>query len=381
MGSMALKTDLYEVLGVARGATSEDIRKAFRALARQHHPDVNGGDPASAERFKDIKHAYEVLSDTDKRRYYDEYGQEGPAPGPVDAGGFGVDLFDLFFGGSGGRRSGGRNAPQQGSDLRYDLQITLEEAATGVETTFSLDREQSCSACTGTGSRDGERPAPCSTCNGTGQVRRTQQTMLGSFSTVATCPRCSGQGSVVTDPCPECRGSGRERVPGELTVRIPPGVDTGNRIQMAGEGDGGQRNGPPGDLYVFIHVAAHDRFERQRNDLITEFPISFAQAALGDTVEAPTLQGITEIRVPAGTQAGHVFRVRGQGMPDVNGRGRGDLHVIVRVPVPEKLNDRQRRAIEELAAAFSEKHDAKHTEGHGIRGLFEKAKEVFDFEK
>jgi molecular chaperone DnaJ len=373
---MTSKQDYYDLLSVSRNASLDEIRKAFRTLARKHHPDVNGGDREAEEKFKDIKEAYDVLSDPEKRRYYDQFGHAGPGVGSAEGQGFGVDLFDLFFGG--GRRPSQRNAPQEGSDLRYDLEITLEDAAAGIDKTITIERERSCATCSGTGSRAGVSAASCSSCQGSGQVRRTQQTMLGSFSTVVTCPRCGGEGTIITDPCPDCRGSGRERAQADLKVRIPPGVDTGNRIQMAREGDGGIRGGPSGDLYIFIKVAPHDRFERQRNDLVTELSVSFAQVALGAVLQAPTLTGTTELRLPAGTQSGQVFRLRGFGMPEVGGRVQGDLHVVIRVSVPEKMNDRQRKAVEDLAIAFGEGTEEEH---HGLRGLFEKAKEVFDFDK
>ncbi|MCA1594897.1 MAG: molecular chaperone DnaJ [Chloroflexi bacterium] len=380
MSSMASKRDYYEVLGVAQTASADEIRKAFRRLARQHHPDVNQGSRDSEEAFKELKEAYDVLSDPERRGRYDQYGHDAPSAGGVNVGDFGVDIFDMFFGG--GRRTGSRRSgPVPGEDLRYDLEMTLEEAATGVHKTFSIAREQSCEECSGTGSRGASTPAPCSACGGAGQVRRTQQTILGSFSAVSTCPRCQGEGTVVTDPCAECQGRGRRRVQAEISVDIPPGVETGTVLRMSHEGDRGRRGGPPGDLDIVIHVAAHDRFQRRGVDLIVELDVSFPQAALGSSLSVPTLDGSTELQVPAGTQPGQVFRIRGAGMPDLNGRGKGDLHAVVRIPVPEKLTDRQRQAIEELAAAFDEKLAHSKSESHGLRGLLDRAKEVFDLEK
>ena len=375
---MSQTHEYYELLGVSREASSEEIRKAYRTLARKHHPDVNPGDHTAEERFKDIKDAYEVLSDPDKRRYYDAYGTARPSQGGIEGGGFGVDLFDLFF--TGGQRPTQRNGPRDGNDLRYDLEMTLEEAANGVDKSFQIERECACETCSGTGTRAGTSPAPCAACHGAGQVRRSQQTMLGSFSTVTTCPQCQGSGAVITDPCPECRGRGRERKRADIHVHIPPGVDTGNRIQMSREGDEGHRGGRSGDLYIFVTVHPHDRFERRASELITEVPISFPQAALGSTIAVPTLYGASELHIPAGTQNGAVFRVKGHGMPGLNGRTKGDLHIVVRVAVPEKLTERQRKSIEEMSAAFGETTDAPRggSDGGGIRGLFEKAREVFE---
>lgn len=377
---MSTRRDYYEVLGVDQNASSDDIRRAFRQLARKYHPDVNGGSREAEEQFKELKEAYDVLGDPDRRRQYDQYGFNAPSMGDsINVGDFGMDIFDMFFGG-GGRRSGNRRGGSvAGRDLQYDLEISLEEAAAGVRKTVVVQREQNCEECSGTGSKDSARPTTCPACNGAGQVRRTQQTILGSFSTVATCSSCQGEGTIVTDPCPHCRGAGRERVETELTVDIPAGVETGNVLRMAHEGDRGRRGGPPGDLDVVLHVAPHDRFQRRGSDLVTEAPITFAQAALGATLKIPTLRGETELQAPAGSQPGQVFRIRGEGMPELNSQRRGDLHVVLRLRVPEKLNARQRKAIEELAAAFEEA-PAPKAEGHGLRGLLDKAKEVLDLD-
>jgi molecular chaperone DnaJ len=378
MPSTTSSQNYYERLGIARDATAEQIRKAYRSLARKHHPDVNT-DPASEERFKDIKEAYEILSDPEKRQYYDRFGQapgaSGPGFGPDGPGDFGQDIFDMFFGG--GSRSARRNAAEDGSDLRYDLTLTLDEAASGVEKVLDIERERSCQSCSGTGSRDAKNLTPCVACAGTGQVRHAQQTIFGSFVATGTCSRCRGEGVVVTDPCPQCRGSGRERAHSEVKVKVPAGVDTGNRIRIQREGDGGHRGGQPGDLYIFIQIQPHERFERRHSDLLCEVDVPFWDAALGASIEVPTLDGKCTLEIPPGTQAGQSFAIRGQGMPELNRRGKGDLHVYVRIPVPATINDRQRRALDELALAFGAA-DSLSQENRGIRGIFERAREVLE---
>jgi molecular chaperone DnaJ len=373
---LAVKRDYYEVLGLAASASPDEVKSAYRRLARQHHPDVNPGDTAAEARFKEINEAYEVLSNPEKRQRYDQFGHagvEGTPGGDFGFGGFGVgDIFDMFFGGA-AREAGPRGARlERGADLRYDLEITLEEAAFGAERTIEVTKLETCSACKGTGGKEGSRPETCATCRGQGQVRSTQQTFLGSFSTVTTCPRCRGEGQVVQDACSRCRGDGRERRKKTLSVKIPAGVDSGARIRFTGEGEAGPRGGPSGDLYVVTRVRPHPMFERQGQDIACEVTISFAKASLGGKVEVPTLEGKEILYLPEGTQPGDVFRLAGKGLPEVGRSVRGDQHVVVRVATPTRLNERQRRALHEFAAASGE--EVGET---GDGSFFEKIRNIF----
>ncbi len=339
--------DYYEVLGVGREASDTEIKKAFRQLALKHHPDRNPGDKAAEERFKAINEAYAVLSDPDKRAQYDRFGRVDLPPG-ADFGGFGdlfEDLFEGFF--TGGARGGGRTRARRGDDLRYDLEITLEEAAQGVETRLLIPRLEACEACKGSGIEPGSRRIPCPTCKGRGQLRYQQ-----GFLTVArTCPQCEGQGQITRNPCKACEGQGRVAHERQLKVRIPPGVEDGMQLRMTGEGEGGLRGGPPGDLYVVVHVREHAFFTRHGNDLLCTLPITFPQAALGAEVDVPVLDGTAKLKVPPGTQNGEVLRLPGRGMPVLQGRGRGDACYRVVVEVPAKLTARQRELLEEFDRA------------------------------
>lgn len=356
--TMSGKRDYYEVLGVERSASAEDIKKAYRRLARKHHPDVNRNDKEAEEAFKEINEAYEVLSDPEKRRMYDAYGHQG-LNGRYVGEGFGADIFgdwggfgsifDAFFGGTARSGTGRRGAGEAGNDLRYDLEITLEEAAAGVEKTLRLTKFEQCDTCAGSGVQPGSRMESCSYCHGTGEVRHRQQTILGSFATVSTCSACGGTGRVVRHPCVTCEGRGRVRATSERTVRIPAGIEDGARIRLRGEGDAGARGGPSGDLYVFVRVNPHESFERRGDDLFSEIPINFVQAALGDTIEVPTLDGKEKLEIPPGTQTGEVFKLSGKGMPNINTGVRGDLHVVVRILTPRKLTDEQKRLLLEFA--------------------------------
>jgi molecular chaperone DnaJ len=377
---LAVKRDYYEVLGLATSASGDEIKSAYRRLARQHHPDVNPGDSAAEARFKEINEAYEILSNPEKRQRYDQFGHAGVegAPGSdFGFGGFGVgDIFDMFFG-SAGRDAGPRGARlERGADLRYDLEISLEEAAFGAERTVDITKLELCTVCKGSGGKEGSRPETCATCRGQGQVRSTQQTFLGSFSTVTTCPRCRGEGQTIKDPCPRCRGEGRERRSKTLTVKIPAGVDSGARIRFTGEGEAGPRGGPAGDLYVVTRVRPHPVFERQGQDVACEVTISFAKAALGGKVEVPTLDGRETIYLPEATQPGDVFRLAGKGLPEVGRSVRGDQHVVARVMTPTRLNERQRRALHEFAAASGE--EVGET---GDGSFFEKIRNIFHARK
>jgi len=350
------KRDYYEVLGVSRSASEQDLKKAYRRLAHQYHPDKNQTDPTAEEKFKEAAEAYAVLSDTDQRQRYDRFGHAGVSTSAAGAAwgapGFsGIEdiLGDLFgFGdvfGNAGRSGSRRSASQRGADLRYDLEITLEQAAEGMTAQLRIPKHERCETCTGSGAAPGTRPEVCRTCQGSGQVRFQQ----GFFSVSRTCSACRGAGQVINSPCETCRGSGRVEHEKSIEVKIPAGVETGSRLRLQAEGEVGTYGGPAGDLYVVIHVSEHEQFERQGNNLYSAAPITFAQAALGAEVRVPTLNGDEALKIPAGTQTGTVFRVRGQGMPVLGGRGKGDLFVSVSVITPTSLTREQRKLLEQLA--------------------------------
>jgi molecular chaperone DnaJ len=347
---MASKRDYYELLGVGRSATQEEIKRAFRRLARRHHPDVNPNDPEAEARFKEIAEAYEVLRDPHRRAQYDHFGHAAPAGAPAgdfwqEFGGF-DSIFDAFFGGP---RTQRRRGPQRGSDLRYDVEITLEEVASGAERVIRAERIQACDECGATGSRSEGGDAPCPACAGSGQTRRSTATPFGRLSTVTTCGDCGGRGRLVSDPCSHCGGSGRRLAEAEIPVTIPPGVEDGVSVRVEGGGEAGERGAPPGDLYVFVHVKPHEIFERRGRALYCEVPIPFTTAALGGSIRVPTLDGPEQIDIPAGTQTGAVIPVRGKGLPDVRTGVPGSLHVKVRVVTPAKLTERQRQLLTEFA--------------------------------
>lgn len=373
---MATKRDYYQVLGIERTATVAEVRSAYRKLAARYHPDVNPGSHEAEEKFKELNEAHEVLSSQEKRPLYDQYGHDG-APqgfGGMGEGGFG-DIVDMLFGGAGGRGGVDRARQQatQGNDLRYDLEITLEEAAFGVRKTLHISRLDVCNVCSGVGAKNGTTPQTCTGCGGAGQVRHVQNTILGSFATVAPCARCRGEGRIITDPCPTCRGQGRMRQTADHNIDIPAGVDAGTRLVDSGQGDAGLRGGQRGDLYVIIYVQPHPQFTRRGVDLIHEVALTFAQATLGDTFEVPILGGSEKLSIPEGTQPGATFRLRGRGFPDVNTRShdRGDQIVSIKLKIPTRLSDEQRRLIKELATASGE---TLHPDD---RGLFDKVKDAF----
>ncbi|HVM61815.1 MAG TPA: molecular chaperone DnaJ [Verrucomicrobiae bacterium] len=365
------KRDYYEVLGVGREATEEEIKRAYRKLALKYHPDKNPGDKEAEEKFKEVGEAYEVLSDADKRAAYDRFGHAAFAPGSGAGGrypgGF-HDPFEVFrdvFGGAGGSilddfleqafggAAGGRRAQggaQRGNDLRYDLEIDLEEAAGGAEKEITFNKLDTCPECHGRGATDGSQAETCPTCHGQGQVAHSR----GFFTVASTCPRCHGAGQIITNPCKRCGGEGRIQQRTKLKVRIPAGIDDGSRLRSSGNGEAGIHGGPAGDLYVVVRVREHEIFARHGDDLLCEVPISFPMAALGGEIEVPTLTGAARLKIPAGTQAGTLFRLRGKGLPNVHGHGHGDQHVRVIVEVPSRLSRAQREKLEEFSAIVHE---------------------------
>ena len=346
---MPTKRDYYEVLGIPRNATDEEIKRAFRRLALKYHPDRNHEDGAE-EKFKEINEAYEVLSDSDKRAAYDRFGHSGEGfwgrgfEG-FDFTGFG-DIFDAFFGGV---TTATRQAPQRGADLHYNITITFDEAALGCEKEVNILRTENCSLCQGIGCKPGSQPTRCPSCNGTGQVRRVQQSIFGRFTNITTCSQCHGEGRIITEPCPQCRGAGKEKRQRNILVKIPAGVDDDSQIRLRSEGQAGTRGGPSGDLYITLAVEQHEFFKRDGDNIIYELPINFAQAALGAEVEVPTLDGKTKLKLPAGSQTGKVFRLKNKGIPHLHGRGRGDQLVTLLVVTPDSLTKKQRQLFQELA--------------------------------
>lgn len=375
------KRDYYEVLGVERTVTIEEIKKSYRKLAVKYHPDKNPGDKAAEEKFKELGEAYEILSDPDKRALYDQHGH---AAFDRRAGGFGRgtggfhDPFDIFrevFGGGGGTIfddlfGGGRSdptQPQRGGDLRYDMEITFEEAAHGTEKEITVSKPERCDVCDGSGAESGSRVKTCPTCGGRGQVISSR----GIFSIAQTCPSCQGAGRVIEKPCKACHGSGRRDRQSKIKLKIPGGVDTGSRLRSLGNGEAGLRGGPSGDLYVVLHVKPHEIFQRDGDDLVCEVPVSFVQAALGAEIEVPTLSGKAEIKIPAGTQPGTTFRLKGKGVKNVQGYGNGDLHVRILVEVPTHLTSAQKAKLQEFAELCNGK------ESPLSQSFFEKAKNLF----
>jgi len=350
-----MKRDYYEVLGVERSASDEDLKKAYRKLALKYHPDKNPGDKAAEERFKEIGEAYQVLCDAERRAAYDRFGHAAFEQGGLGGFDFGAgfedilgDLFGDFFGT--GRRRGGRSRTRRGQDLQYQLEVTFEEAARGCEKTLSIPRLAVCATCSGSGAKPGTRPTTCQQCRGSGQIRFQQ----GFFAIAKTCGTCNGRGTVISSPCTDCSGSGARRRTHTLSVRIPAGVDTGSRLKLRGEGETGANGGLAGDLYVLIQVAEHPIFVRDGVDVVCEVPVSIAQAALGTEIDIPTLDGARKLKVPAGTQSGHLFRLRGLGVPDLNGYGHGDQVVRLAVETPRRLSVRQRELLEEFARISGE---------------------------
>jgi molecular chaperone DnaJ len=381
--STVSKRDYYEVLGVSRTATDQEIKSAYRKLALKFHPDRNPGDAVAEEKFKEAAEAYAVLADTDKRHMYDRFGHQGIGGA---ASGFDPTVFtgfedilgglgDVFgfgdiFGGGARRRAG----PQRGADLRYDLEISFEESASGAETSIQIPRHETCETCNGNGAAPGSKPSACPQCQGRGQLRYQQ----GFFTVARTCGQCRGSGQIISKPCATCQGAGRIAKEKKITVRIPAGIATGQRLRLSGEGEAGPQGGPAGDLYVVVHVQEHAFFRRDGNDLFCEIPVNFTTLALGGKVKIPTLDGEEQHAVPEGTETGTTFRFRGKGMPDVSGRGHGDLLVTVTVVTPKKLSKDQKKLLEQLAASLpKEKFEPTPQEEDEDKGLFGRVKDIF----
>ena len=376
--------DYYEILGVGRGADKNEVKQAFRRLAREYHPDVSKHDDAEM-RFKEINEAYEVLSDDDKRARYDRFGHAGvqgnggfSGAGGVGFGGF-EEIFEEFFSSFGGTRSGRRRAgPRPGADRRVNVSVTFEESVFGVEKEVQFERLENCEACSGTGAEPGTTPVRCTQCNGTGEVRQVQQTFLGPMVQVGACPRCNGRGETISSPCSTCRGSGRVRKQAVLSVQIPAGVREGLQIQIRGEGDAGETGAPAGNLFVVVQVQEHEYFKRKDNDIILDITLNVAQAALGDKVIVPTVDGDVELVIPPGTQTGRVFRMRGKGVPrlrsDGSNSGRGDQLVYVQVEIPTRLTDEQRALFEQLAQTLGSGDLQPQRNG---RGFFDRVMDFF----
>lgn len=380
------KRDYYEVLGVAKEATDQEIKSSYRKLALKFHPDRNPGDKGAEEKFKEAAEAYAVLADADKRHLYDRFGHAGLGAAATGGAGFDPTVFtgfedilgglgDIFGFGDlfgGGRRRGG---PQRGADLRYDLEISFEESAHGAETSIQIPRQETCDTCHGSGAAPGSRPSTCPQCQGRGQLRYQQ----GFFTVARTCGQCRGSGQVISNPCSACRGAGRVQKDRKLTVKIPAGIATGQRLRLSGEGESGAAGGPAGDLYVVVHVQDHAFFQRDSNDLFCEIPLNFSTLSLGGEITIPTLEGHETFKIPDGTQTGTVFRLRGRGMPDVTGRGgRGDLLITVKAITPKKLNREQKKLMEQLAATLpKEKFEPTPRDEQEDKGLFDRVRDIF----
>lgn len=372
---MAVKRDYYEVLGVSRQASAEELRRAFRKIAMDSHPDRNPDDAVAHDRFKEASEAYAVLSDPDRRRSYDMFGHSA-----VGAGGPAVDfsdmplgdIFDTFFGGGFGGRAR-RERSNRGDDLRYDLTISFEEAFTGVEKQIEVAHLGSCDRCSGSGAEPGTGQETCPGCGGSGQIRRAAQSFFGQVITTATCPSCGGAGRILKDPCHQCRGQGRVEKAKRLAVKIPAGVDTGSQIRISGEGEAGLRGGTPGDLYVVLRVKAHPELARHEQDIVYELRVNMVQAALGDRIHIPTLEGPVEIAIPAGTQNGQSFRLEGRGMPDLRGGRRGDQYVIVQVVIPNDLNPEQKALLRKVGGLTGKPEKV-------AKGFFEKLRDAISLD-
>ena len=370
---MAVKRDYYEVLGVGRQASADELKKAFRKIAMDSHPDRHPDDAAAHERFKEASEAYSVLSDPERRRSYDLFGHSAVGGPSIDFSDMPfADIFDTFFGGGFGSRSR-RERSNRGDDLRYDLTITFEESFTGVEKQIDVARLAACQRCSGSGAEPGSGQETCPGCGGAGQIRRAAQSFFGQVVTTATCPTCGGAGRILRNPCQQCRGQGRVQTPRRLAVKIPAGVDTGSQIRLSGEGEAGLRGGPPGDLYVVIRVKSHPDLARHDQDIVFELRVNMVQAALGDRIEIPTLEGPVEIAIPPGTQNGQSFRLAGRGMPDVRGGRRGDQYVVVQIVIPKDLNAEQKALLRKVGGLTGKPEKV-------AKGFFEKLRDAISLD-
>mgnify|MGYP002801340940 CR=1 FL=1 len=374
------KRDYYEVLGVSRGASEDEIKKAYKKMARKYHPDLNPGDKSAEEKFKEVNEAYEVLSDADKKARYDQYGHAGVDPN-FGAGGFGGgfdggfdfgdlgDIFGSFFGGGfGGGRRTNPNAPQRGESIRMSIAISFEEAAFGCEKEVTVERYETCDTCHGSGCAPGTSPEVCPDCHGTGTVQVRRQTPMGVFATSSPCPKCGGKGRIIHQPCKDCRGSGMVRKKKTIQASIPAGIDNGQTISIRGQGNAGKNGGPAGDLLITITVRPHELFRREGTSVLCEAPITFTQAVLGAELEIPTIDGKVKYTLPEGTQSGTTFRLKGKGIPSINGRGRGDQYVTVYIETPKNLNKEQKEALRKFAETMGE------SEPQGRKDFFKKFK-------
>ncbi|KUP06036.1 molecular chaperone DnaJ [Bacillus coahuilensis m2-6] len=369
------KRDFYEVLGVENNASQDEIKKAYRKLSKKYHPDINQ-EADAADKFKEVKEAYETLSDSQKRSHYDQFGHTDPNQG-FGGGGFGgsgfggfEDIFSTFFGGGAARRRD-PNAPRQGADLQYTMTLDFEEAVFGKKTEIEIPREETCDTCDGSGAKPGTKPKTCSHCNGTGQLNVEQDTPFGRIVNRRVCHHCEGTGKIIPEKCTTCRGKGKVEKRRKLSVTIPAGVDDGQQIRLSGQGEPGVNGGPAGDLYVVFRIRQHEFFEREGDDIYCEMPITFVQTTLGDEIEVPTVHGKVKLKIPAGTQTGTRFRLKGKGVPNVRGYGVGDQHVIVKVVTPTKLTDKQKELLREFADISGNVPDEQH------ESFFDKVKRAF----
>lgn len=374
------KRDYYEVLGINKSADQNEIKSAFRKLAKKYHPDLNPGDSDAEVKFKEVNEAYGILGDPEKKQKYDQFGHAAfdgnqgfggfNSAGFEDFGDIFGDIFGDFFGGSQSRQNR-RSGPRKGSDLKVRLNINFEEAVFGAKKEIKISRVEECHVCKGSGAKKGTSKHTCSQCNGTGTVRTVQRTPFGQFASTTTCNTCGGTGEIIDEPCSSCRGAGKEKKTRKITINIPAGVDSGSVIPLRGEGNHGEKGGPAGDLYVYLKVKPHDIFEREGNDIWCEIPISYVKAALGGVVEVPTIDGKVKYDIPEGTQTGTVFRLKHKGIKNLRGTGKGDQYVRVKISVPKKLNEKQRELLKQFAETFGEEPE------HEKKGFFDKMKDAF----